>query len=83
MIEGEEAFKGSVRRADERGAILDAEAGTGPNDERTKPAADIIWSREQPAARLSELMDGFLPDWRACRDDLNQAPLRDETWSLK
>lgn len=33
--------------------------------------------------RFTELMDGFLPDWRARREDLNGAPLRDETWSLK
>ncbi|NWL12129.1 metal-dependent hydrolase [Paenarthrobacter nitroguajacolicus] len=30
--------------------------------------------------RFTELMDGFLPDWRARRDELNAAPLADENW---
>lgn len=28
-----------------------------------------------------ELMDRFLPDWRARRDELNEAPLADEDWN--
>lgn len=30
--------------------------------------------------RFTELMDSFLPDWRARRDELNAAPLKDESW---
>ncbi|HEY3959865.1 MAG TPA: SprT family zinc-dependent metalloprotease [Solirubrobacteraceae bacterium] len=30
--------------------------------------------------RFIKLMDGFLPDWRSRRDDLNNAPLTDERW---
>lgn len=30
--------------------------------------------------RFTTLMDGFLPDWRARRDQLNGAPLADEEW---
>jgi len=30
--------------------------------------------------RFTKLMDGFLPDWRSRRDDLNSAPLADESW---
>jgi predicted metal-dependent hydrolase len=30
--------------------------------------------------RFIELMDGFLPDWRSRRDELNSAPLADERW---
>jgi predicted metal-dependent hydrolase len=30
--------------------------------------------------RFMELMDGFLPDWRARRDELNAAPLANEIW---
>lgn len=30
--------------------------------------------------RFTTLMDGFLPDWRARRDQLNGAPLADEAW---
>lgn len=30
--------------------------------------------------RFTEFMDGFLPDWRARRDELNTAPLRHEDW---
>jgi predicted metal-dependent hydrolase len=30
--------------------------------------------------RFTMLMDGFLPDWRARRDQLNSAPLADEQW---
>lgn len=30
--------------------------------------------------RFTELMDGFLPDWRARKDELNAAPLADENW---
>lgn len=30
--------------------------------------------------RFTELMDGFLPDWRSRREDLNAAPLRNEQW---
>lgn len=32
--------------------------------------------------RFAELMDGFLPDWRARRDELNAAPLKSETWGM-
>lgn len=31
--------------------------------------------------RFTRLMDGFLPDWRSRRDELNGAPLADEQWS--
>jgi len=31
--------------------------------------------------RFSRLMDGFMPDWRVRRDQLNAARLRDEVWS--
>ncbi len=30
--------------------------------------------------RFTKLMDGFLPSWRSRRDQLNQAPLAEETW---
>jgi predicted metal-dependent hydrolase len=30
--------------------------------------------------RFTNLMDGFLPDWRRRRDELNDAPLADERW---
>lgn len=30
--------------------------------------------------RFTELMDGFLPDWRSRRDELNNAPPADEHW---
>jgi predicted metal-dependent hydrolase len=30
---------------------------------------------------FTELMDGFLPDWRARRDELKSAPLRNEDWA--
>lgn len=30
--------------------------------------------------RFTKLMDGFLPDWRSRRDELNSAPLTDERW---
>jgi predicted metal-dependent hydrolase len=32
--------------------------------------------------RFTRLMDGFMPDWRARRDQLNGAPLAHEEWSL-
>jgi predicted metal-dependent hydrolase len=32
------------------------------------------------SARFTNLMDGFLPDWRSRRDQLNDAPLADERW---
>ncbi|MEV7412819.1 SprT family zinc-dependent metalloprotease [Streptomyces althioticus] len=31
--------------------------------------------------RFVALMDQFLPDWRARRDELNEAPLADEDWA--
>lgn len=31
--------------------------------------------------RFVRLMDEYLPDWRARRDELNEAPLADEDWS--
>jgi predicted metal-dependent hydrolase len=31
--------------------------------------------------RFTGLMDGFMPDWRARRDRLNDAPLVHEEWS--
>jgi predicted metal-dependent hydrolase len=31
--------------------------------------------------RFTEFMDGFLPDWRSRRDELNNAPLADERWT--
>lgn len=30
--------------------------------------------------RFRELMDGFLPQWRSYRDELNRAPLAHESW---
>ena len=30
--------------------------------------------------RFTKLMDGFMPDWRSRRDQLNAAPLAEETW---
>jgi predicted metal-dependent hydrolase len=30
--------------------------------------------------RYTKLMDGFMPDWRARRDQLNAAPLASEDW---
>ncbi len=30
--------------------------------------------------RFTALMDGFLPDWRARRDELNASPLAAEDW---
>jgi len=30
--------------------------------------------------RFAKLMDGFMPDWRRRRDELNAAPLADERW---
>lgn len=30
--------------------------------------------------RFTKLMDGFMPDWRSRRDQLNTAPLADEQW---
>jgi predicted metal-dependent hydrolase len=32
--------------------------------------------------RFTKLMDGFMPDWRARRDQLNGAPLAHEEWSV-
>jgi predicted metal-dependent hydrolase len=32
--------------------------------------------------RFTKLMDGFLPDWRSRRDELNDAPLADERWTV-
>jgi predicted metal-dependent hydrolase len=32
--------------------------------------------------RFTKLMDSFMPDWRARRDQLNGAPLAHEEWSL-
>lgn len=31
--------------------------------------------------RFRALMDGIMPRWRACRDELNQAPLAHEEWT--
>lgn len=31
--------------------------------------------------RFISLMDQHLPDWRSRREQLNQAPLAEETWS--
>ncbi len=31
--------------------------------------------------RFVALMDDYLPDWRARRDELNEAPLADEEWA--
>ena len=30
--------------------------------------------------RFTKLMDGFMPDWRSRRDELNGAPLAEEQW---
>lgn len=30
--------------------------------------------------RFAELMDGFMPDWRARRENLNELPLKQEDW---
>jgi len=32
--------------------------------------------------RFTTLMDGFMPDWRARRDQLNDAPLAHEVWAV-
>jgi predicted metal-dependent hydrolase len=32
--------------------------------------------------RFTKLMDGFMPDWRSRRDQLNDAPLGHEEWSV-
>src|SRR5699024_8101193 len=32
--------------------------------------------------RFARLLDGFLPDWQARRDELNGAPLAEEEWKL-
>lgn len=32
--------------------------------------------------RFTTLMDGFLPDWRARRDQLNASPLANEAWGM-
>ncbi len=32
-------------------------------------------------ARFTKLMDGFLPSWRSRRDQLNDAPLAEESWT--
>jgi predicted metal-dependent hydrolase len=31
--------------------------------------------------RFTKLMDGFVPDWRARRDELNMSPLAEEKWT--
>jgi predicted metal-dependent hydrolase len=31
-------------------------------------------------SRFQALMDGFLPSWRLCRDELNRLPVRHEDW---
>lgn len=31
--------------------------------------------------RFATLMDGYLPDWRARRDPLNDSPLAHEEWA--
>ena len=31
--------------------------------------------------RFKRLLDGFLPQWRECRDELNRAPLAHEEWA--
>lgn len=31
--------------------------------------------------RFTKLMDGYMPDWRGRRNDLNRAPLAEERWS--
>jgi predicted metal-dependent hydrolase len=37
---------------------------------------------ERPhSERFRQLMDGFMPDWRARRDELNSAPLAHEKWA--
>lgn len=33
--------------------------------------------------RFAELMDGFMPDWRSRRDQLNSAPLAGEQWPVE
>ena len=32
--------------------------------------------------RFTKLMDGFMPDWRSRRDELNMAPLAHEEWAM-
>ncbi len=34
-----------------------------------------------PGERFTKIMDGFMPDWRARREQLNQAPLGSEEWT--
>jgi predicted metal-dependent hydrolase len=31
-------------------------------------------------SRFQALMDGFMPSWRVCRDELNRLPVRHEDW---
>jgi predicted metal-dependent hydrolase len=31
-------------------------------------------------SRFQALMDGFMPNWRVCRDELNRLPVRHEDW---
>jgi predicted metal-dependent hydrolase len=33
------------------------------------------------SARFKRLLDGFMPRWRDCRDELNRAPLAHEDWA--
>jgi predicted metal-dependent hydrolase len=33
--------------------------------------------------RLTTIMDGFMPDWRSRRDQLNDAPLAQEEWEKR
>ncbi|WP_083866437.1 M48 metallopeptidase family protein [Mycobacterium pseudoshottsii] len=33
--------------------------------------------------RFTTLMDGFMPDWRSRRDQLNDAPLAEEDWEQR
>lgn len=32
-------------------------------------------------ARFQSLMDGFMPQWRQVRDEVNRLPVRHEDWS--
>ena len=45
-----------------------------------RPRDDAL-PRTQPRRALLALMDKFLPDWRSRRDQLNDAPLAQESWA--
>lgn len=40
-----------------------------------------LWERNH-SERFAELMDGFIPDWKARREELNNSPLVEEDWGI-